>query len=234
MTCIWHPIIQILVGFPSWKGKKTPQQCSATAQHFSASWESTTWKISSSWTFPIKPRVPWFYNYLGPLRMSNFSPQVCFWCLRGHWRYNGKGWFYTVDFFWKDLKWCRISEASTFLASHVKQKLHPTMSNKKVHFIKTYELNAEYRTLYNYTLCFANESMDQMTLHASLLLLFASTYCHNMLQLQSSHFRDFGYIIICNHHITFIFKTGWSVLNPHLIAHLLILDQGKVLWNHLH
>lgn len=101
------------------------------------------------------------------------------------------------------------------------------MSNKKVHFIKTYELNAEYRTLYNYTLCFANESMDQMTLHASLLLLFASTYCHNMLQ--SSHFRDFGYIIICNHHITFIFKTGWSVLNPHLIAHLLILDQGKVL-----
>lgn len=50
------------------------------------------------------------------------------------------------------------------------------MSNKKVHFIKTYELNAEYRTMYNYTLCFVNESMDQMTLHASLLLFFASTY----------------------------------------------------------
>ena len=142
-----------------------------------ASWKgvppaATTWNISS-----IKPRVPWFYRYTvgRSFRMWKIQPQtVCFLVLfKGlFWRYNGKGGFFFEGF--EVIR--RISEASTFLASHLKQKLHPTMSNKQVHFIKTYELNAEYRTMYNYTLCFVNESMDQMTLHASLLLFFASTY----------------------------------------------------------
>ena len=187
----------------------------------------------------IKPRVPWFYKLpSGPLRMSkNSAPNGLFVGAKkgpiGDTMAAGLI-FYTVDFFWKDLKWCRISEASTFLASHVKENLHPTMSNKKVHFIKTYELNAEYRTMYNYTLCFVNESMDQMTLHASLLLFCFHILSQHVTAVTLSRFWVYNYIIICNHHITFIFKTGWSVLNPHLIAHLLILDQGKVLWNHLH
>lgn len=146
----------------------------------------------------IKPRVPWFYKLpSGPLRMSkNSAPNGLFVGAKkgpiGDTMAAGLI-FYTVDFFWKDLKWCRISEASTFLASHVKENLHPTMSNKKCTSLKhmSWMLNIELCITIHYVLWMNPWTKWPSMLHCS---FFASTYCHNMLQ--PSHFRDFGYIII--------------------------------------